>query len=124
MPQQGRRKANHVLLTALACGATVEGAANKAGVSPATVYRRLKDPEFQRELHQLRSEMVQRMAGMLAAAGGEAVKSLLALLKETGPAAVRLGAARSVIELAVKLREVAELEPRIAALEGQSRPRI
>jgi len=68
--------------------------------------------------------MVQRMAGMLAAAGGEAVKSLLALLKETGPAAVRLGAARSVIELAVKLREVAELEPRIAALEGQSRPRI
>jgi hypothetical protein len=117
MPQQGRRKANQVLLAALACGATVEVAANKAGVSPATVYRRLKERPFQKELQQLRSEMMQRMADMLAAAGGEAVKSLLALLKDAGPAGVRLGAARSIIELAVKLREVAELEPRVRALE-------
>jgi hypothetical protein len=86
MPQQGRRKANQVLLIALACGATVEVAANKAGVSPATVYRRLQDPKFQKELQQLRSDMVQRTAGMLTAAGGEAVKSLVALLKDTGPA--------------------------------------
>jgi AcrR family transcriptional regulator len=124
MPQQGRRKANQVLLAALACGATVEAAANKAGVSPATVYRRLKEREFRKELQRLRSEMMQRMADMLAAAGGEAVKSLLALLKDGGPATVRLGAARSVIELAVKLREAADFEPRIAALEGQPRPRI
>jgi len=33
----------------------------------------------------------------------------------TGP--VRLGAARSVIELGVKLREMVELEVRLAALE-------
>ena len=121
MAQQGRRKANQLLLIALACGATVEAAASKAGVSPATVYRRLQDPKFQKELRQLRSDMVQRTADMLTAAGGEAVKSLVALLKDTGPANVRLGAARAVVELAVKVREIAELEPRIAALEQKNR---
>jgi hypothetical protein len=54
---------------------------------------------------------------MLTAACGEAVKSLLALLKDTVPPAVRLGAARAVIDLAAKMRESAELEPRVAALE-------
>src|ERR1700730_9631394 len=119
MSQQGRRKANQVLLMALACGATVEAAAHKASVSPATVYRRLQDPEFQKELQEFRSGMVERTADMLTAASGEAVKSLVGLLKDTGPAAVRLGAARAVIDLAVKMRETVELEPRIAALEGK-----
>jgi hypothetical protein len=35
---------------------------------------------------------------------------------------VRLGAARAVLELGVKLREAAELEARIAALEQQLIP--
>jgi hypothetical protein len=119
MPQQGRRKANEVLLMALACGATVEAAASKAGVSQATVYRRLQDPEFQKGLQKFRGDMVQRTAAMLTAACGEAVKSLLALLKDTVPPAVRLGAARAVIDLAAKMRESADLEPRVAALEQQ-----
>jgi hypothetical protein len=44
---------------------------------------------------------------------------LLALLQETIPAAVRLGAARAVLELGTKLREAAELEARLAALEAR-----
>lgn len=32
---------------------------------------------------------------------------------------MRLGAAKAVLEIGVKLREAAELEERIAALEGQ-----
>ena len=35
------------------------------------------------------------------------------------PAAVRLGAARSVLEIGMKVRETAELEERLAALEEQ-----
>src|SRR5262245_55086565 len=120
MPQQGRRKANHVLLMALACGASIEAAANKAGVSPATVYRRLQDPEFQKELQRLRSDMVERTASTLTAASCEAVKSLVDLLKDSGPASVRLGAARAVIDLAIKMREMVELEQRVAALEQKA----
>jgi hypothetical protein len=60
---------------------------------------------------------------MLSAAGGEAVKTLLALQKDTVPAAVRLGAARAILELGVKLRETAELQERIAALEAAEHAR-
>jgi hypothetical protein len=58
MPQRGRRKADQLLLMALACGATVEAAAHKAGVSQATVYRRLNDLDFQKRLQQVLSDMV------------------------------------------------------------------
>jgi hypothetical protein len=102
---------------ALACGATVEAAARQCGVSDRTVYRRLEDPAFKARVQEVRGEMVRRSAGLLTAAAGQAVQTLLALQREAMPPAVRLGAARAVIELGLKVREVAELEARIAALE-------
>jgi hypothetical protein len=119
MAQKGKRNKDHQLLLALACGATVEVAAAKAGVSVATVYRRLNDPAFLQQLQAVRSEMVQRTAGMLTAAAGEAVKTLLDLQKNTVPHASRLGAARSVLEIGIKMRESADLEARLAAVEAQ-----
>jgi hypothetical protein len=83
------------------------------------VYRRLADPDFRQQLHAIRADMVQRTAGALTAAATEAVRTLLELQKPVVPAAVRLGAARAVLEIGVKLREVAELEERLAALEQQ-----
>ncbi len=117
MAQKGKQNADEQLLLALACGATVQGAAQKAGLSERTAYRRLADPGFKRRLQELRADMVQRTAGMLTAAAGEAVKTLLTLQKETTPAAVRLGAARAILEIGLKVRDAAELEERIAALE-------
>jgi hypothetical protein len=43
--------------------------------------------------------MVQRTAAMLTAAAGEALKTLVALQKESMPPATRLGAARAVVVL-------------------------
>jgi hypothetical protein len=120
MPQHGRRNVDQLLLMALACGATYEAAAAKAGVSKTTVYRRLQAPEFQRQLQETQAEMVRRTSGTLTAAGTEAIKTLLSLLQPSAPAAVRLGAARSVLELGIKIRELAELEKRVAALEERS----
>src|SRR5262249_44396653 len=119
MPRRGRRNVDQILLMALACGATVEVAAQTARISPATVYRRKQDPEFCQQLQQYSAEMVQRMAGMLTGAGGEAIKTLLSLMKETAPAAVRLGAARAVLDGVIKFRELAGFEERLAALEEQ-----
>ncbi len=119
MPQHGRRKADKVLLAALGCGATIEVAAHKAGISQATVYRRLQDPKFQKELQKFQSDMVQRAAATLTAATTEAIKTLLSLQQSSMPPAVRLGSARSIIELGTKLRETADLGLRIAALEQQ-----
>src|SRR4051812_37627735 len=92
----GRSRADEALTLALACGATVEAAAAKAGVSPTTAFRRLKDPEFQQRLQRARAEMVQRATAMLTAAAMEAVKTLLDLQGKACPATTRLGAAKAV----------------------------
>lgn len=120
MAQKGKRSADHKLLLALACGATAESAARQVGVSESTVFRRLTDSDFVRRLRAIRADMVQRTAGALTAAGSEAVRTLLELLKATNPGATRLGAARSVLEIGMKAREFAELEERLAALEQQA----
>jgi hypothetical protein len=114
---KGRRNADDRLLQVLACGATVAASAAQAGVSEATVYRRLAEPKFRQRLQRLRADMVQRTAGTLTAAANEAVRTLLELQKPSAPPAVRLGAARSVLEIGMKVREVADLEERLAALE-------
>ncbi len=120
MGRRYRKKGDDELLWALACGATLDSAAHKVGLSQRTAYRRLQDPVFRQRLQTLRSEMVERASGMLTAAGLEAVKTLLVLQNAATPAAVRLGAARLVLELGMKLRETTELTDRIAALEEQA----
>ena len=81
MAHNGRRNADESLLMALACGATVDNAARQAGISKRTAYRRLADPAFGRRLQQMRGDMVSRTSGTLTAAAGEAVRTLLELLK-------------------------------------------
>jgi hypothetical protein len=120
MPQSGRRNADDLLMLALACGATLENAARQAGVSESTVRRRAKDPGFRAQLQALRGDLVQRTAGALTAAATESVRTLLDLQKPTAPPAVRLGAAKAVLELGMKVREMAELEQRLATLEEQA----
>ena len=117
-PASYRKKGEEPLV--LACGASVEAAARQCKVSDRTVYRRLADPGFRAQVQAARGEMVTRSAGLLTAAAGEAVRTLLSLQKESTPPAVRLGAARAVLELGIKVRELADLEVRLAALEAQA----
>jgi hypothetical protein len=122
MPKNQRKKADETLLLTLACGASVDAAARQCNLSKRTVYRRLENPSFRRQMLALRADMVERTAGTLTAAGAESVRTLIVLQQPAIAAAVRLGAARAVLELGVKLREAAELEGRIAALEQQLLP--
>jgi hypothetical protein len=122
MPVTKYKKAEDSLLLALACGATVETAARQAGLHERTVYRRLKHPDFQRKLRDVRSDMLARTSAALSAAATEAVRTLLDLQKPGVQAAVRLGAARAILEIGLKLRETVELEARIAALEDRQAP--
>ncbi len=111
-----RKKNDDALVLALACEATVE-AARQCDLSERTVYKRLKDPAFQAAVKLVRSDMVRRSAGLLSAASGEAVRTLLALMKDSAPPATRLGAAKAVLELGMKIRELAELEAEVRELE-------
>jgi tRNA A37 N6-isopentenylltransferase MiaA len=122
MSHQGRRNADEAMLMALACGSTVENAAVKVGVSPRTVHRRLKKHAFRVRLAKLKAEMNQRIASMLTATGLESVKTLHSLQEKTQPPAVRLGAARAVLELGIRYRESADLEERLVTLARQMKP--
>jgi hypothetical protein len=105
-------------MLALACGDTVQAAAQTAGVSERTAYRRLTDPGTRRRVGELRADMVQRTLGKQADSAAEAADTLRKLLTAESDTA-RLGAARSILELGTKLRESVELEEQLAALEGQ-----
>ena len=85
MAGHGRKNKDEQLLLTLACGATVEAAARAVGLSEATVYRRLRDPAFRQRIKEVRADFLDRTSAMLTAAGGEFVKTLLALLKESSP---------------------------------------
>ena len=117
---RSRKNADEALLRGLACGATVDSAARAAGISVRTAHRRLKEEAFQKRLRDVRAEMVQRTAGMLTGSGLEAGKTLVSLLDPTVPPTVRHGAARTILELGLRLRENAEMEERIAALEARA----
>jgi hypothetical protein len=118
MPRGIRKEAEESLLQALVCGATVENAARKAGVSERTAYRRRNDPKFCQRLAELRLEMIQRTVGMLTGAGLVSVKTLVDLQQDVAVgAAVRRHAARDVLEMGLKLRDHAEVAARLAAVE-------
>jgi uncharacterized protein (UPF0147 family) len=120
MARKNNKAADQALLTALAIGATVQNAAIKAGMSERTAYRRLEDPKFQARVNQARLDTVMRTVGMLTGAALGSVKTLVDLQQDVSvPAAVRRGAARDVLELAVKYRESAGVEQRVAAIEDR-----
>jgi hypothetical protein len=119
MAARGKKKVDETLILALACGTPVEAAALKARVSERTVYRRLEDPQFRQRIQSTRSEMVERAASMLTAANLQAVKTLLLLQESTVSGAVRLGASKAILEYSIRLREIADLEERLQALELQ-----
>jgi hypothetical protein len=112
-----RQRGTHLVLHALACGATLAQAAAKAGVSERTVRRRLADPIFRLQLQTLQAEMVQRAADLLLAGTMQATKTLIELLAPSTPASVRRAAARDVLELGLFLRQSVELQTRLKDLE-------
>ena len=119
MSKGRKRKGDAELLLALACGASVENAAQRAGLSRRTVFRRLAAPAFRAQVAEARAEMVRRAAGMFTAAGLPAIKTLTTLQESATSEAVRLGAARATIELGCRLRETVEWAERLASLEGR-----
>ena len=106
---------------ALAAGCTEDEAARKAKCGSRTIRTWLVEtPAFGRRVRELRDGMTARAVGRLVdmmTAAADALRRLLTAKSET----VRLGAARAVLELGVKIRESAELIERIQALEDAAK---
>ncbi len=54
----GRQTAYERLLLALACGATAEAAARRAGIGETAVYRRLNEPDFMQRLRAVQADIL------------------------------------------------------------------
>ena len=105
---------------ALASGATLREAAQRTSAGERTIKTwTAANPQFVRRVAELRAEMTSRALGRLVEGMSFAADTLRKLLTAKSEM-VRLGAARSVIELGTRVREIVELEERITALETRA----
>jgi DNA mismatch repair ATPase MutS len=110
----------HKALAALLSEPTVTAAAAKVGIGERTLHTWLREPAFDAAYTALRHDAVGLAVGRLQHATGSAVDALIEVLDTKdapAPAAVRVSAAKVIIEYALRFRELDELESRIAQLE-------
>jgi hypothetical protein len=112
----GRINADAALLAALTAGKATEDAAAAVGVSARTAYRRLADPAFRQRLAEAQAQLVAQALGKVMASATAAATTLEQLLTAESET-VRLGAARTILELGTKVRENSDLAARLQALE-------
>jgi hypothetical protein len=97
---------------------SVEAAARASGISSATYFRWLQQQPFADRYAELRHnalEVATARLQVLAAQACETLETIMASRK--APAASRASAARTVLEMALRVRELSEIEQRLSALE-------
>ena len=99
---------------------TVEGACKAAGVSKSTMYRYLKDPDFNAELKTAKRQLVNRAVLRLQQTTGDAARALAEICRDKEvPASARVSAAREILSSSIKAIELEEIEARLKALEDK-----
>lgn len=111
-----RQRRDELLVVALAKGESNVTAAKLGGCSLRTVDRRMADPTFRDEVQKVRNGLVATAAGRIAGLMDDATDALKELL-DSGNEAIRLSAARTVFDVALRLKDCAELENRLSAVE-------
>lgn len=109
-----------ILIQSLASGSSRLEAATAAGCSVRTVARRLEQPEFQQRLTEARQLIFGEASATLASSLKAASAELVNLLQAKGEM-TRLGAARSIWEIALRAKEGVDWENRMTALEAIAR---
>ncbi|MDQ3253570.1 MAG: LacI family DNA-binding transcriptional regulator [Acidobacteriota bacterium] len=106
------------VLTALLHHGAVRAAAKEAGVSEATVFRYLQDPEFQSRYRDARRQLVETAIAQLQSDCTIAVRVLREVAEDReAPASSRVAAARTIIEQSVSAIELLDLQDRVEMLE-------
>jgi AcrR family transcriptional regulator len=105
-------------LEALLREPTIQAAADAAGVSKATIFRWLAEDVFSAVYRDLRGQLLESTLTALQQASGDAVATLRTVMTdETAKGSERVSAARCVLEMSLKAREILETEERLADLE-------
>lgn len=107
----------HKAIAALMSSTTIVKAAAAAGVNERTIYTWLEDTAFDAAYRAARREAVQQAIALLQKGSSNAVGVLFTLMS-TGSPTVKLGAARTVLELSIKAVELEDIMARLEALEA------
>jgi hypothetical protein len=99
-----RRNIDDLLAAELACGKTLQDAAEAVGCGERTARRRWADLEFKAKVAAIRAELIDRTTGILAENLNAATSTLRELLDDAD-SRVRLTAAVKLLELAVKYHD-------------------
>ena len=109
------------LVQGLAVGLSVDQAAERAGISPRTAYRYLRDEAVVQALQSIERELLQTLARRLATLAVRATEALERALQDDGvPWSVRVRAADALLDHAEKLAYLARLEERLSELEREA----
>ena len=111
-------------ILALLSERTYAAAAVRCGVNEKTLRRWVvEDESFKRELAQARSAMFEEGMNRTQALAAQAIDTLATLMGRTAPPAVRLGAARTVVELGIQRHDADTILRRLNELEAHQRER-
>jgi len=88
------------------------------GISRVTVYRWLKDDNFQKELTNKKSEIIEGVSRKLAGALDKSVQVLIELRDSCKQPNIRRLSSMAVIDYTLKISEMTDLESRIKVLEA------
>lgn len=112
-----RRRARIVEMVVL--GKDVAAIAKAVELSDRHVRRVLADPAVKAQVRDLEDERLRVVARRTAAFGSSAVVVLNAIATGTKyPAPARVSAARAILDVMIKVSELADLQDRVAALEA------
>jgi hypothetical protein len=112
----GRKKEEAIV--ALLSQRSVDDAARVANVTPRTLYRWMKEPEFDAAYREARRAAFGQSVARLQQASGAAVSTILKLMLDPNvPASTRARCADSVLGHTAKALELEDIEARLSALE-------
>jgi hypothetical protein len=106
-------------VTALLAMGEVKAAAAEAGISRDTLHRWLKQPAFLAAVREAEADALDELSRLLVRLGRTAVATVAKAMTDPGtPAATKVRAADVALGRLLQLRELAQLEARVQALEA------
>ena len=114
-----RTRKQAAAIAALLTASTLKEAAETVGIGDQTLWRWMKNPEFAAEYRDAKRQTVSQAITRIQQSCGEAVDVLREIMGDVqAPAANRVQAAKTMLEMALRATEIEELENRIEQLEA------
>ena len=117
--RSGKERVKEAAIQALLVQPTIELAAEASGISRTTLYRFLAQEDFQRLYKQAKSRVLDETIQGLRNASMRAVGVLVEVSNDlNATASARVSAARSIIDLALRAKQIEDIEEKLLELES------